>query len=431
MLRLLLDEHVSREVTVCGENNNLDWRAPFGVTIQKRTAGVFSSLAEDASIATDPTDTSFYKRVRVSVSAQGSDFEVRVTGWDTTVTPPVWDTGRELVLAFSDSDHADGRVGVGTWGQSGGSTATASNPVSTGALVESVIIESAGTEVFRETWEGVPLAGELPAGWDLPQSGAAAGTWQASAHGTILQTANYSTPTTGAPFQPRADGEGSILLAPSVPSANQRLEIGFHPFDDDGIGFVYDYQDLNNFARVLFVSEPTAGGRVPQGLSISRKVNGTWSDLVAGDTSFLYRNGTPFRVEFAHRNGAYRMTAQDADDPARSRSWAWVDSSIAPGRRFGLTTWGETDAHFLHAGASEMPSPSGPGNPRIVAITLDGGTLTLGVTDLGGQPYTVERTESVTAGPWSVVASDQTGANWSTPIPAGSSAGFYRLRQNR
>jgi hypothetical protein len=31
------DEDNWYRVTVCGENNNLDWRAPFGVTVQKRT----------------------------------------------------------------------------------------------------------------------------------------------------------------------------------------------------------------------------------------------------------------------------------------------------------------------------------------------------------------------------------------------------------
>ncbi len=67
-----------------------------GVTIQKRVNGVFSEILEDASIATDPSDTAFYKRVRVQVSAQGSDFEVRVAGWNAAATPPAWETSSEL-----------------------------------------------------------------------------------------------------------------------------------------------------------------------------------------------------------------------------------------------------------------------------------------------------------------------------------------------
>lgn len=425
------DERNWYRVTVCGENNNLDWRAPFGVTIQKRVDGVFSELAEDASIATDPTDLSFYKRIQVGVTARGSDFEVRVTGWDAGANPPGWDASRELVLTVSDADHPEGRFGVGTWGQSGGGPATASNPVNAGVLIEDVVVEVGGREVFREDWEQVPSAASLPAGWVPAYAGTAAGTWQVTAHGSILQTAIFSTATTGTAAQPKTDGDGSTLLAGTLTSPNQALEFVFHPFDDDGIGFVYDYQDTNNFSRVLFVSEATANGRVPQGFNVSRRVAGAWTDVVVGNTDFVYRNGVPFAVEFAHRDGAYRVTARDLDDPSRASGWAWNGEAMGAGRRFGLAVWGEADAHFLRARASELPVRAGSGGVRILRASVAGGVLTLELGDLGGSAYAVERAVSLAPAVWTTVAEGQTAATWTTPVPAGSGSGFYRLRQSR
>lgn len=426
------DERNWYRLTVCGENNNLDWRAPFGVTIQKRVNGVFSELVEDASIATDPTDLSFYKRVRVTVSARGQDFEVRVTGWNATVTPPEWDTGREWIHQFGDADHVEGRLGIGTWGQSGGGPATGSNPVNAGVLIEDVVVEVGGRVVFEEDWSGVPLASELPAGWEPAYGGAAAGTWQATAHASILQTANYSTTTSASSTQPRADGEGSILLGTPIPERNQWLEFAFHPFDDDGIGFVYDFQDTNNFARVLFVSEPSAAGRIPQGVNVSRKVGGVWRDVLVASPDFIYRNGVPFAVEFAHRDGEYRMTARDLDDPGRGGRWAWSDAPIGSDRRPGLAVWGETDAHFTHFRASSMPTrgPSGTG-PRIAGVKFEAGELRLELADLAGQPYSVERTESLLAPVWSSVADGLTESTFRTVPPASQGTGFYRVRQSR
>jgi hypothetical protein len=421
------DEDNWYRVTVCGENNNLDWRAPFGVTIQKRVNGVFSEIVEDASIATDPSDTSFYKRVRVVVRAQGSDFEVRVAGWNAAATPPSWETASELVLPFSDPDHATGRFGVGTWGQSGGGPATASNPVNAGVLIEDVTVDVGGSEVFREDWELVPLAAELPAGWTNPSTGAAAGTWQVTAHGSILQTSNYSTPATGSVAQPRADGEGTIVLAPPLAGGNFLLELGFHPFDDDGIGFVFDFESTNDFSRVAFVSEATANGRIPQGVNISRKSAGIWTDLLVGDSAFVYRNGRPFAVELAHRNGNYRMTVRDLDDPAVVRTWSWTGPAATPGRQFGLTCWGETDAHFLYARAYALPAGQAAGALKVSRTSVEGGSLVLEIERPEGTVYAVERSEGGAAGPWSVVATNQTATRWTTTISSVPGASFYRL----
>src|SRR5690606_28447580 len=233
-----VDENNWYRVTICGENNNADWRAPFGVSIQKRVDGVFSEILQDPSIATDPSDSSYYKRVRITVTSEGSNHEVRVAGWNVFNTPPSWDS--DYIYPFTDTDHPSGRFGIGTWGQSGQvSVNVENNPVNAGVLFEEVRVTVDGDEVFVEDWEEVPLAAELPEGWEPASEGAAAGSWQVTGHGTFLQIANYGPPTSSSPGLPRADADGPILLAPPAQSGDFLLELGFHPFGSGALGFVF------------------------------------------------------------------------------------------------------------------------------------------------------------------------------------------------
>ncbi len=422
------DEMNWYRVTICGENNNAVWRAPFGVSVQKRSNGMFSQMAVDPSIATDPTDVGWYKRIRITVTAAGPDFEVRVVGWSAALND--WELGNEHFLPFWDPDHAYGRVGVGLWGQQGGATATATNPVDAGVLIEDVIVKVANQEVFREDWEAVPLAAQIPAGWENPPGDAApASSWQVTAHGTILQTSDYGLPTTGTSVQPRADADGTALLSPALAAPYYCLEIGFHPFDDDGIGFLYDYEDTNNYSRVLFVSQATADGRVPQGVNVSRKIDGAWSDLFLGDTNFIYQIGSPFGITFANNNGQCTLTARPLDDPAAVRTWSWAGAPGIATNRFGLACWGETDAHFLYARASSLPVREPAGDLKIARVWLEGATLHLEIENPGGGAYAVERSPTLLPGSWSDAATGQTGAQWSTPIVTGAGAEFFRLRR--
>lgn len=423
------DEQNWYRITISGENNNAAWRAPYGVSVQKRSNGVFSELMTDPNLATDPTDIAWYKRVRLAVTATGSNFEVRTTGWSWALEPPGWDEGLESVITFQDVDHADGRVGVGLWGQSGGGSATATNPVDAGALIEDVVVKVNNQEVFREDWEAVPLAAQLPAGWENPTGDGGAGAWSVTAHGTFMQSSNYGTSTTGTLAQPKADAEGTVLLAPSFDSANYFLEVGFHPFDDDGIGFVYDFKDPGNFARVLFVSEATANGRVPRGVNVSRKVAGAWSDVFVGDPAFVYASGSPFAVSFANSNGECRLTARQIDDPSAVSTWNWTGPVAVANTRFGLACWGETDAHFLYARAYSLPAGPGPGDLKIAAVSVAGVNLVLAIENPGGGAFSVEHSTTLQPGSWTVVATGLTGGQWTTPLPAAQGPGFYRLRQ--
>jgi hypothetical protein len=417
-------------VTILGEpNNDVVSRPVYGVSIQRRVNGVFAEVGRDATIATDPADTAGYKRVRITVSAQGSNFEVRVIGWDAKANPQDWLASSEVTLKFTDDQLPTGRFGIGDWGQSGGS-ATAEIPVNAGVLLEDVVITVGGVEVFREDWEQAPLAAQLPAGWSVPLPGTAAGTWQVSAHGTIMQNSNYSTATTGTLVQPKGNGESTLLLAAAPGVPNYFLELGIHAFDNDGVGFVYDYTDTNNYSRVLFVAEASGNTRVPQGISVSRKSAGVWSDILLGDSAFIFVPGRPFAVDFSNNNGEYRLAARDLDVPSKAGALSWTGPAAAATNRFGLACWGEEDAHFLYVRAYSLAAgTAGGGELRIGKVSVAGGNLVLEVSNQGGAAYSVESSETLAPGSWTVVASNQTAAQWTTALRTGGGGVFYRLRR--
>lgn len=421
-----LNESNWYRVTIVAEDNNLAWRAPFGLSVQKRSNGIFSELGWVQSIATDPADTSFYKRVRVTVAADGPTFTVTATGWNALVSPPAWDDATAVVLNLVDADHAGGRFGIGSWGQSGGATATASNPVSSGLLIEDVVVEVDGAAVFTETWEGLPVAASLPTGWSNAYTGTAAGTWQQSAHGAILQTAGFAPATTGTLVAPKADAETSVLVGPEVPQPAYLLGLGFHPFDDDGIGFVYDFVDTNNYARVLFVSEATGTGRMPQGINVSRKAAGVWTDVAAGEAGFIYTPGQPFEVLLARGAEATTLTVWNQDFPANRRTFGWVESGPVPtGARFGLASWGQQDAHFTRSTVLRIPQPSVGADPAFAGIVVENGQVRLTISNPGARVYDVQSVDALGAANWTTVAAGLNGESWTGPAPEGGR--YYRL----
>jgi hypothetical protein len=430
-----IDELNWYRVTVCGEPETTA-RPRQGVSIQSRVKGKFAEVPISAAgpfIFTDPLDTSGYKRVRVTVGATNQNFEVRVIGWNVYLATPGYDPASEQVLTFTDTNLLTGRIGFGIWGQGdfGSPNATNGVPITSGAFVDNIVVSSRGTNVFTENWETAALSNQLPAGWSnpYPASNPASGDWRVSAHGTITQQSNYAPATTGTLLQPKADADGAVLLAPPPGAANYFLEIGLHPFDDDGIGFVYDFTDTNNYSRVLFVSEPSGNGRVPQGLSVSRKFNGVWSDIIVGDRALVYQNGQPIAVEFSNNNGEFKLAARPIDNPSSVTTWSWTAPAASATNRFGLTTWGEQDAHFLYARAYSLQPRVVAGELRIGKASIAGGNLVLEISNPGGSPYTVETSTTLASGSWSVVASNQTGAQWTTALRTGAGPVFYRLRR--
>lgn len=426
-------------VSICGELTSDPTRPLQGVTLQKRTNGWISAIAPTsvsgyAGFYSDPLDIENFKRFRVTVNAVNDTFEVRVIGWNVLLSPPDWDTNNyEIVLTFTDGDLPTGRVGVGPWGMGGFGAwnATPDNPIGSGAFLDNIIVNVSGTNAFVENWETATIHTDLPAGWENPYAsepiGGLLGDWNISAHGTIANfTRPFGTPQTGTAENPKADGEGPILLAPALTNANYVLELGIHPLDDGGMGFVYDFEDTDNFARVLFNSQVPLPGQMAQGVNVSRKSGGVWTTIAAGDNTFIYTPGERFAVRFANNNGNYTLSAWSMDAPETVYRWQWTDQPAAQDNRVGVAIWDMPDAHFDYFRVSDLPELAPVVPFEISNISIVGGNVVLDVTKPDGVNYHVLRATSVT-GPYTTNAANQSATQYSEPAPVGNTY-FYRLQ---
>lgn len=425
-------------VTLCGEATSDPARPLQGVTVQKRTNGWFSAI-QPSSITgfigyyPDPADTGGFKRTRVTVNATNNTFEVRVIGWNVFSFPPDWDPSFELVLTFEDSDLPTGRIGVGSWGMGafGAWNATADNPIGSGVFIDNIRLQVSGTNALVEDWETAALHPDLPAGWENPYAGlpvgGIVGDWNVSAHGSIANfTRAFGAPQSGTFENPKADGEGPILLLPVLTNASYVLELGIHPLDDGGMGFVYDFVDTNNFARVLFNSQVPLAGQMAQGLNVGRKSAGTWTTVAAGDNSFIYTPGRRFSARLANNNGVYTLTAWNNDAPNTVYRWQWTDQAAAAGNRAGLAIWDMPDGHCDYVRVLDLPELT-PVTPfEITRISVEGGRVVLDINKPANANYHVLRASDV-SGPYTTNAANQSASQYSELLPAGT-AYFYRLQ---
>jgi len=248
----------------------------------------------------------------------------------------------------------------------------------------------------------------------------------------------------------KADGEGALFVGPVIDKKDFMLELGFqsHSANDyltaiDGMGFVYDYKDENNFARVLFVNTKAVaignGSSLPRGINVSRKIDGQWHDIIAGDLSFSYVRGRPFDVAFTAENGNYHLVISGHDPLYLWNQWRntyfvatpseikkgpksaelhWSDQEATAGNRYGVTTWGSVLANILKAEHYSLEAKEvKPAEPAVLAISQAGNSVTI-TWDDGGQ---LEHSSSVN-GPWSPVS----GSSPANIAPSGD-RGFYRV----
>jgi hypothetical protein len=304
--------------------------------------------------------------------------------------------------------------------------------VGAGWFVDNIIHTVDGTNAFVEDWETAPLHTDIPAGWLNPYAGGLpgglAGDWHVSGHGTLANfTFQFGSKQTGTAEFPKQDGEGPILLAPAT-LTNQYylLEMGILPFDDGGMGFVYDFQDTNNYSRVMFNSQVPAAGDLLAGVNIGRKVAGVWTNITVGDNTFVYAPGRRFDARFANNNGAYTLSVAYMDDPTKLYTWTWTGPAVNPNNRVGVAVWDMPDAHYSYFRASSLPSVAPYVPFKITNISLSGGNVVLDISKPTGSNYHVLRATSV-LGPYATNAANQSAAQYSEPIPVGTTF-FYRLQ---
>ncbi len=421
-----------------------------GLTIQKKVNGEYQLIEEyDDYMVPDPLDDTL-KIIKLKVSAKGNSFTVQAIPFD-PFDNDFYEDGASEELVFKDDALATGRAGIGFAHQGGGDTATDDVPVGAGALLKDMTVTSGNKVVFQDSWEGHDSETLLPKGWFDPAKGKGlAGGWVSNAHGGFVQMKHVYTASPTSKDILKADAEGALLIGPTIEDKNFLLEFGFvsHTANDyltaiDGLGFVYDYKDENNYARVIVVNTMDmilgGGSTLPRGINVSRKIDGQWHDIITGDRSFSYVRGRPFDVAFTAENGNYHLiingheplylwnqwrnsyfpaTPSEIKKGAKSAELHWSDQEATAGNRYGVTTWGSVLANILKAEHYSLEAKEvKPAEPAVLAISQAGNSVTI-TWDDGGQ---LEHSSSVN-GPWSPVS----GSSPANIAPSGD-RGFYRV----
>ena len=422
-----------------------------GLSIQKKVNGAYELVEEyDDWMLPDPEDDTL-KIIKLKVSANGDSFTVQAIPFDPLDLNDFYEDGASEELVFKDAALATGRAGIGFAHQGGGDTATDDVPVGAGALLKDMTVTSGNKVVFQDSWEGHDSQTLLPKGWTDPaKGGGLAGDWVSSAHGGFVQMKHVYTASPTSKNILKADAEGALLIGPTIEDKNFLLEFGFvsHTANDyltaiDGMGFVYDYKDENNYARVIVVNTMDmaldGGSTLPRGINVSRKIDGNWHDIIIGDRSFSYVRGRPFDVAFTAENGNYPLvikgheplylwnqwrnsyfaaTPSEIKKGAKSAELHWSDQEATAGNRYGVTTWGSVLANILKAEHYTLEAKdSKPPEPAVLAISQSAGSVTIS-WDGDGQ---LESASTVN-GPWTPVS----GASPAKITPAGDQ-GFYRV----
>ena len=424
-----------------------------GLSIQKKVNGAYELIEEyDDWMLPDPEDD-VLKIIKLKVSAKGDSFTVQAIPYDPIDLDDFDEDGASDELVFQDAALASGRAGIGFAHQGGGETATDDVPVGAGALLKDMTVTSGNKVVFEDSWDGHDSQTLLPKGWTDPFKGKAlAGGWLSSAHGGFFQMNQVFTASATNKDTLKADGEGALFVGPVIDKKDFMLELGFqsHSANDyltaiDGMGFVYDYKDENNFARVLFVNTKAVaignGSSLPRGINVSRKIDGQWHDIIAGDLSFSYVRGRPFDVAFTAENGNYHLVISGHDPLYLWNQWRntyfvatpseikkgpksaelhWSDQEVTAGNRYGVTTWGSVRAHIMRADVYSLEAKdTQPPEPAVLAISHSGGSVTIS-WDGDGQ---LETAASVN-GPWAEISGNSPAA-----ITPGGNHAFYRVKR--
>jgi hypothetical protein len=255
------------EVTVSGSWAPTD-RAPQGLSVQKYKDGAWTQLyREDAESGGTP----------LFVYTPGVPFDVTATistddgTGDVSIDLEVVDDpdgAANLITYPTITDSSDpiaaGAPGLAQWGSSGCqwlSYGGVSTPFATAADT-SVLVD----DIFSATTFG---------DWTQYDNGSATPRWQLSLAGAAAYENSNAIPTQGAIFEP------FVIVDESYTTASSYVySVDLASDDNDGIGLVFGFEDLNNYWRVGFRAQGGTGFGFPQGTGIWKTVDGVTTPVV-------------------------------------------------------------------------------------------------------------------------------------------------------
>lgn len=341
---------------------------PTGVSVQQCVGGTITSLGLNASWT--PTlshlggQTTASPPVPIAPVDAPFNLSVKVTGAGWGVYVDGANNGNPLV---SGTDVPQGKIGVHSWFQR--QNGTGSNPAYPmwGNDWSSVSVKDAGgAPVFQDTFNTVSPTAASPVAWrplQMVQPNNPNWVKQGDDYGnfhldfrdrTIVDDSNgYEWATAAAPH---VDFVGPAVVVDSPGSANFgdiQMKVRLSTGDNDGIGVLVRVQDNDSFYRVNFAAEAMGTGntRAPQGLSVQKCDDGTWTELFRDDQAapkFVYTPGQPFDVvvrAIGDKIGVWVVSNPDSANPAVI-PYGWITDATHPllTGSVGLAQWGNGNA---------------------------------------------------------------------------------------
>ena len=263
--------------------------------------------------------------VTISVDAQN---RLTLTVVDNPTGTPVNHTlvSNQLLLS-----PAGGRVGLFTWGMSGGTPP--------------------GFRIQNLNLTPTPLTGSLPTNWTsvIPPRAVGSSTtifgaplWSLTAgpagpSGRLEETGNcYS----GDDAAGQVDFTGATLVAGSESWSNYVVAARIMPSDDDAHGFVLRYRNPSNFYRIVLRSQVSATGP-PPGLSIQKNMNRVYTEVYRDNgMNFSPASGVPYDlVAQIATNTLELFVVTDPEGAAQVYSYGPFTVSGVNTGKVGLVSW--------------------------------------------------------------------------------------------
>lgn len=309
---------------------------------------------------------------------------------------------------------AGGRVGLFTWGMSGGTPS--------------------GFRIQNPNLVPNPLAGNLTTNWAsvIPPRAVGSSTtingtpqWSLAAtaagpSGRLEETGNCYG---GDDAAGQVDFTGATLVAGSAAWSNYVVAARIIPSDDDAHGLMLRYRNPSNFYRIVLRSQISTSGP-PTGLSIQRNVNRVYSEVYRDTgTNFVPASGVPYDlVAQIATNTLDLFVVADPEGAAQVFSYGPFTISGVNTGKIGLVSWAmartEVDWATVHDGAAlYVSSPFGSASPARGLNSFGSGELVNAFVEPATNASGVRHTPSGWTGSGSVPASG-TGTNVSFTITA-------------
>jgi hypothetical protein len=283
-----------------------------GVAVQKIVNGVLTQLSPVGNVAGAPTP------ITQAMINNRTPFDLKVavngTSWDVLFN-------NTSIISGTDPDLAsDRKVGILSWAQLG-DTDENPDPPFWGTEVESLRVTQGASTLYSQTFDQRPIPWRqlvMTNATGTVNTGNTASRGELGSFGRsinapwIHQDANgFVNATVG-----NTDFIGPAVVvdqAGATGLADYEMKVRIGAADNDGLGVLVRAQDDNNFYRITLTSEVLPAGNIarsPQGLSVQKVLNGTWSEL--------YRETTP----------AYIYPFSAANSFPTTPGFQWFDLSV-------------------------------------------------------------------------------------------------------